>query len=164
MNYLMALKEYLRLFLCLKNGTKALDAKFIRCYLKIFLGWATYENLQQNHAHARFVSRAQPCHKHKVSITTNNFPLKKEKPNKAQNVLCNIWLLLLQPGLNLTQTWTLSVQSGLRPCPWAEAWHLGPGLCRPLLCDGPHQLSCHSLSAKFWDFTSDLRLDWTQNE
>jgi hypothetical protein len=32
----------------LRNGTKRLDVKFVRCYNKLFLGGGSYENPREN--------------------------------------------------------------------------------------------------------------------
>jgi hypothetical protein len=40
MDYLMMLKEHLRLLWHLRNGTKIMGAKFIKCYFELFLRWA----------------------------------------------------------------------------------------------------------------------------
>jgi hypothetical protein len=48
MNYVTTLKEHLRLFWRLRNGTKVSDAKFIRRYLELFLGGGSYENPREN--------------------------------------------------------------------------------------------------------------------
>jgi hypothetical protein len=48
MNYLMTLEEHLRLFCRLRKGTKISDAKFVSCYLELFLGGGSYENSREN--------------------------------------------------------------------------------------------------------------------
>jgi hypothetical protein len=76
----MTLKEHLKLFWHLRNGTKIFDAKFVKRYLKLFLGGGSYKN-----------SGARQCHLRKRSATTNNlFFVMKEWPEKAQNVLFKV--------------------------------------------------------------------------
>jgi hypothetical protein len=48
MDYLTTFKEHLRLFWSLRKGTKILHAKFVRCFLELFLGWSTYEYPREN--------------------------------------------------------------------------------------------------------------------
>jgi hypothetical protein len=63
---------YLRLFWPLRNGTKISDAKFVRCYLELFLGGAATK-IPEKIKSVGFVSGARLCHEHKMSATTNNF-------------------------------------------------------------------------------------------
>jgi hypothetical protein len=64
----------------LRTGTKILDAKFVRYYLILFLGWGGYENPQENRV--RFIYGTQLCHENKLRATTkNSFLVKKEWPN-----------------------------------------------------------------------------------
>jgi hypothetical protein len=48
MNYLTTLFEHLRLFWSLRNSIKISDAKFVRCYLELFVGGGRYENAREN--------------------------------------------------------------------------------------------------------------------
>jgi hypothetical protein len=48
MNYLMMLKDHLRLFWHLRNGIKLSDVKFVRSYLELFLKDGSFENPQEN--------------------------------------------------------------------------------------------------------------------
>jgi hypothetical protein len=74
----------------LRNGTKISDAKSVRCYLELFLGGGSYENLRVNTS-VGFVSGARLCHEHKMGESKNNFLFaKKEWPEKARNVLYNV--------------------------------------------------------------------------
>jgi hypothetical protein len=82
--------KHLRLFWRLRNGTKISNAKFARCYLELFLGGSSYENLQENQVCGIF-SGALLCHEHKMRATANNvFYAKKEWPDKARNVLYKV--------------------------------------------------------------------------
>jgi hypothetical protein len=64
-----------------------------------------------------FVSGARQCYEHNMSGTTNNFIFaeKKEWPEKAQNMLCNVWLRKFEPGPNPARARTLSVLPGPGP-------------------------------------------------
>jgi hypothetical protein len=51
-----------------------------------------------------------------MSATTNNFFFaKKEWPDKARNVLCNVGLLSFEPGPNTARNRTFSVLPGPGP-------------------------------------------------
>jgi hypothetical protein len=81
MGYLTTLEERLRLFWCLRNGTK-------KCYLELSLGWGCYENPREKKS-VGFVSGARLCHKHNVTATKINFPLRKnDDPIKPEIYLC----------------------------------------------------------------------------
>jgi hypothetical protein len=60
------------------------DAKFVRCYVKLFLEGCSYENPEENQV--RFVAGAQLCHEHEMSATTINFFFVKTKngPRKRE--------------------------------------------------------------------------------
>jgi hypothetical protein len=95
MNCLMTLQEHLRLFWRLRNDTKISDAEFVRCYLDIFVGGGATK-FPEKIKSVGFVARAQQCHEHKMSATTNNFFFtKKQWPEKALNVIlrfdCYYW-------------------------------------------------------------------------
>jgi hypothetical protein len=96
MSYLKTLWELLRLFWRLRNGTETSDAKFVRCYLELFLGGGgAATKIPDEIKSVGFVSAARLCHEHKMSASTYNFFFaKKELPEKARNVLYSVWLLI----------------------------------------------------------------------
>jgi hypothetical protein len=51
----------------LRTGTKISDAKFVRCYLELFVGGGSYENARENKS-VGFVSGARQCHAGVTSI------------------------------------------------------------------------------------------------
>jgi hypothetical protein len=66
MNYLTKLWEHLTLFWRLKNGTKISDAKFVRCFLELFLEGAATE-IPEKTKSVGFVPGERQCHEHKMS-------------------------------------------------------------------------------------------------
>lgn len=100
MNYLTALKERMRLFWPLRNGTGISYAKFIRCYLDLSLWRGSYKNPRGNQVDVGSVSGVRLCHKHKVRANTNEFFFeKKDGPIKAQYVPFYVRLRRFEPGL-----------------------------------------------------------------
>jgi hypothetical protein len=90
--------KHLRLFWLLRSGTKISDAKFVKCYLELFLGGAATK-IPEKIKSVGFVSGVRLCHEHKMSATTNNFLFaKQEWPEKAGDVLYIFWLLSFEPG------------------------------------------------------------------
>jgi hypothetical protein len=88
MDYLITLKEYLKLFWRLRKGTNISDVKFVRCYLELFLGGSSYKNSGENQVGVGFVSRIRLFHEIKLISTKNSlFFAMKKYPDKALNVL-----------------------------------------------------------------------------
>jgi hypothetical protein len=110
----------------LRMGAKIPAAKFVRCYLELFLGEGNNENPRKKINSATFVSGSRLCHGHRMSVTTNFFLTKKEWPDRARNVPYYYWSRSEPDRVCGPRPWPLQ--------PWTAAvcvcspWHcLHPG-------------------------------------
>jgi hypothetical protein len=72
MNYLIMLKEHLKLFWHLRNITELQGAKFVWSYLILFPQDGSYK-IPEKIKLVGFVSEDQLCHEHKMSAATHLF-------------------------------------------------------------------------------------------
>jgi hypothetical protein len=109
----------MRLFWRLRNGKNTSDTKFVRYYLELFLRGAAMK-IPEKIKPVVLVSGARLCHEYKMSATTNNFFFAKNIwPEKARNVLYNIWLLSFEPGPNRGPDLNIFYAIRSRPGSWA---------------------------------------------
>jgi hypothetical protein len=76
-----------RLFWSLRNGTRILDAKFVRSYLELFLGRGSYENPRENQV-GGICFGSSTVSEHKMSTTTITFSLRKTNGPRKPEIFC----------------------------------------------------------------------------
>jgi hypothetical protein len=72
MDYFTTLREHMLLFWYCRNGKKVSHAKFVRCYLEMFLAWAATK-ISEKMKSVGLVSGARMYQVHKTKENTNNF-------------------------------------------------------------------------------------------
>jgi hypothetical protein len=126
-DYLTTLKEHLRLFWRLSSGTKTQYANSLTCYLELFLGLGSYENLRENQV--GWISTRNPTVLRAEGDGNYDFFWEERMADKARNALYKVWLLSFEPNPNPAPTRTLSA-SRPRSGPWngsGRGPRAGPG-------------------------------------